>query len=906
MFHQNFLSSARFVHFNVSSVKKPVLITILAIIGVGGFLLYNHYFSKKSVDPWNLIPEETILVYESGTCPDCIKEIRNSSLSRIISLASFPARGNDSLEVLQDFLLSFQQPTLISLHTTKKDQFDFAFYFRNTPSLNKKLAVLLSPFSGKGASRKQREYQDIVINEVEMKGAIFSWIEYADVWVGSFSPIIIEDVIRTAADPERSFKNSLGEIYQSHTIKNDAGNVFIHLRHLTQWFSLFTAEKPGKIISDFGQAALLDTKTSDGKFVLNGFCSQSPGNDTFLAAFSDQQPVPLSLKSIISNRSILVSSYGISDGAKFFARLNEREKNPKADSVRIIFREINEDPAKLFANFSGEIALAYLEGRDEALTKVLMVSDPKNIATWEKLFNKISETTTNDSIFVDHYSGYQIKELPVFRFPEKLFYPLVSGFDNGYYARVGNTLCIAEDIEELKTYLSDIDQENTWGKSVAQNKYLESTLLEANVSLFVNTPRIWNMFGKSLKPKWQTLIAENQSLLSSLGMGAIQFSHLNQSYYTNLAWEVKDTPVAASEKREERLVTMFESGVANMWLVDNHNDRTKETLVQDSVKSLHLISSDGKPLWNLKLEQFITGGVEQIDYLANGKLQYFFATPGKLHLVDRNGDYVAPYPLTIQEKKIQFMKVLDYDHSRKYRYLLSSKEGLLWMYDKGGKNLEGWQPRSVDDELIAPANHHRMVGKDYLLAIRKDGVVFLMNRRGELVPNFPLTLNARLSGNYFIDVGRNTAETSITVVSSDGTKIRFNIQGKVLSREVLVKTALDSRFSLVSERNNKSYVIIRQESKLFTVFDEAGKEIIKSDYIGNTNVDVRYYSFGNGRTYIVVTDRNQDLSYIYDRNGKLVTPVPVESSTIEIMPEDNGRIRIYSITDKAFSMGLIP
>jgi hypothetical protein len=906
LFRQNFLSSGKNFHFKIPIVKKPVLFTLLVIIGVGGFLLYNHYFSKKSIDPWDLIPEETILVYESGNCETCIQEIRNSPVSKIVALASFPDRSNDSLEILQDFLLSFGQPTLISLHTTKKDQFDFAFYFRNTATFNKKISVLMHPFSGKGAKRTQREFEGVIINEVAMKGTEFSWIELEDVWVGSFSAIIIEDVIRTSVDPTRSFKNSLGEIYQSHTVKNDAGNVFIHLRHLTEWFSLFTAESPGKIIEEFGQAALLDTKISDGKFVLNGFCSQSPENNTFLSAFSDQKPVPLNLKNIISNRSILVSSYGISDGMTFFTKLNERHKNPMADSLRIIFKEINEDPTALFAKFSGEVALTYLEGRNEALTKILMISDEKNADKWEKLFQKISETTTDDSVFVDHYSSYQIKELPLYRFPEKILYPLASGFDHGYYARVANTICIAEDIEELKSFLSDIDTENTWGKSVAQNRYLESTLLEANISLFVNTPRIWNMFGKSLKPKWQGLIKNNQSLLSSLGMGAIQFSHLNQNYYTNLSWAVKDAPLAKNEKREERLITVFESGASSMWLVDNHNDRSKEVLIQDSTKNLHLVSSGGKALWKLPLDQYVTGGIKQIDYLANGKLQYFFATPGKLHLVDRNGEYVAPYPLTIAEKKVQYVSVLDYDHSRKYRYLLSSREGNLWMFDKEGKNLEGWQPRSVEDELIAPANHHRMVGKDYLLAIRKDGNVFLMNRRGELVPNFPLNLNARLSGDYFISVGKSAAETAITVVSTDGSRIRFNIKGKVLSREVLVKTALDSRFWLCAELNNKSYVIVRQESKLFTVLDEKGNEIIKSDYIGRANVDVRYYSFGNGRTYIVVTDRSQELSYIFDKAGKLVTPVPIESSTIEILPEDNGRLRVFSITEKAFNMRVVP
>jgi len=62
--------------------------------------------------------------------------------------------------------------------------------------------------------------------------------------------------------------------------------------------------------------------------------------------------------------------------------------------------------------------------------------------------------------------------------PEKLLWPLVSGFNSSYYTKLGNSIIIGDDLEQLKRFLDDIDREETWGKSVAHNKYLESTLLE--------------------------------------------------------------------------------------------------------------------------------------------------------------------------------------------------------------------------------------------------------------------------------------------------------------------------------------------------------------------------------------------------------------------------------------------
>src|SRR5690606_13290395 len=147
-------------------------------------------------------------------------------------------------------------------------------------------------------------------------------------------------------------------------------------------------------------------------------------------------------------------------------------------------------------------------------------------------------------------------------------------------------------------------------------------------------------------------------------------------------------------------------------------------------------------------------------------------------------------------KNIEHVSLLDYDNSRNYRVLIASREGNLWIYDKSGTNLEGWQPQRVEGRLMTPPRHHRLLGKDYQFAIRADGKVYLLNRRGELLPNFPLVLDARLAGDYYITRGRTAAETTITVVARDGWRITFNLQGKVLSREVLVKTSLDGKFSL--------------------------------------------------------------------------------------------------------------
>lgn len=887
-----------------------ITLAIVAVVA-GGYFVYDRFISKPSLAAWDLIPQETILVYESSNCTICVDEVKNSPVLEIIRRATASDNEADSLGILREFMLANAQPgTLFSLHITRKDNFDFTFYLPQTKQLDQQLTLVVDQLKkSPKASQSQHEYNGVDINELTIGKKTFSWIRLDKFIVASFSSVLIEDVIRTYKSGEPGFKEELSGVYRLPRVKEDGGNIYLHLKHFTQWFSLFTTQEPSGLISQFGQSSLLDVKISDeNKLVLNGYSLDSANQENYvLSAFSGQNPVPFTLKHYVSNRSVMFTSYGVSNGEVFHKdRLKLGKANVGRDSLEQIAKDAGVDLSKLYASLTGEIGVAWVEAKGGATSKILIINASKGSENWVSTLNTLTEKRSLDTVFYEVYSSYEIRELPVYRFPEKFFNPLVSGFDRSYYTSIGTTIVLGEDLDELKRYLEDIDREETWGKSVAQNKFLESTLLESNVSLYINTPRVWNVLENIMQPKWKTFIQDNRQLLNALEMGAIQFSHLNDSYYTNVTWAYKPVKLkggkAAPAATSEKLVTNFGKGITRFFVVKSHADKSNEVLVQDSSKAISLVSKDGKALWTLPLEDYISGDIHQIDYFNNGKLQYFFATPRALHVVDRLGNYVKPFPVKIEEDNIEYVSLVDYDHSRKYRFLIAGKNGKLWMFDKEGVNLEGWRPRIVDEGLSAAPEHYRIRGKDYIIAIRKDGFVFAFNRRGEILKRFPLDLNARPSGDYYLENGKSLDDTYFVVVSRDGTRIKFNLQGKVQSRETLVKNTADAQFRLVRERDSRTYLIVRQEAKQFTVFDENLAEIINSDFIGNNAVDIHYMDFGGGKNYIAITDKTQDLSFVYDGKGKLLTLIPIDSHAITVGDTDGDKPNVYFTLSRSLTI----
>lgn len=847
-----------------------------------------------------MIPGQTVLVYEAGNCTDCGAMPGSNNINQLLETVLLDAGSQDSVIRMFDFLFTPQSGKAVSLHIISKDDFDAVYYF--TGKQAKTFKALVTQWKSDNTIRfAERELNGFKILEFSFNKRVFSCIQLEDAWAASFTPFLIEDVVRTfEAKDEGNFKSEMTQVTALPHAKDDAGDVYLHLGNVGRLLKIFPAHSSGSLM-ELGGAGLLDIKRSTNAFTLNGF-SVAKKNDknVLLSYLEDQSPVQFTIKQYISNQTVVGVNYGISDGSTFYNRLSLGTNKALLDSLNSM---ASIDYAKLFSSLGKELAICYLEfGQD--LSKVI-IFETQRPRDWINAFDQLSEESRKeDTVFYERYSTYEIKELLISDFAGKLFSPLVSGSATTYYSSIGNYIVLSESIESMKKFLEDIDQENVWGKSVAFNKFAESTLLESNLSIYINTPLVWSNITKKLSDPWQRFIRSNKPLLSSFDFGAIQFSHLNESFYTNITWtysDFQDSKVNGTPRPStDRLVaTLGSSIISKPTLVKSHINGSDEVLVQDSAYVLYHLSAEGKVLWQKSLEEKIIGDIHQIDFFSNGKLQFFFATAGKLHVIDRLGNYVNSYPININMRDLSSVTLVDYDKSKKYRFLLADKAGRLWMFDKEGVNLDGWKPFNAGGDLMAAPRHYRIRGKDYILAIRKDGNAILTTRRGEMIKGFPLNLEGRPQGDFYLETGNPVSTTCFVCISKDGFKISFSLDGKILSRETLIKPSFEAQFSLVAEESGNGYVIKRQDTKRLTLLKPDGTEICSNATIGMNAAEVKYYDFGAGRVYFLLTDLEQALSFLYDQNGNLLTATPLEGSSIELRSTRAEMPKIFAVNGNA-------
>lgn len=288
----------------------------------------------------------------------------------------------------------------------------------------------------------------------------------------------------------------------------------------------------------------------------------------------------------------------------------------------------------------------------------------------------------------------------------------------------------------------------------------------------------------------------------------------------------------------------------------NHRSKGLDIAVQDNENTLYLISPEGRIYWKKPLETRILGDIQEVDLLKNGRIQLAFATQNKLHIIDRNGNPVKPFPLEFKDEITQPLGLFDYSKTRDYRFVIVlDKE--VHMYDRRGQKVKGFGFTQASTELTQPLKHIRIGSRDYILAEEASGKLNILNRRGEI--RVPVKETFELSENPWFEHENKFVSTDQT-----GNLIRIGEDGTV------TKKALDLGADHRIDATSKTFVSL-SENKL-TIKDKE----VTLDFGLYTTPKIFYL---NNKLYISVTDLQAQRVYLFDSNAQLLPDFPVFGSS---------------------------
>ena len=750
-----------------------------------------------------------------------------------------------------------KQEFWISLHTTSSDEFTplFIISAKTFEWQISNISRILEKIWQRTVQFESQEFNDRTITLLKSGEIEFAFLIEGDYLVFSQSALLIEDVIRSIQNEEnRLFKNEQDGF-------DDKGKLqaVINMERLNELKGVFLK------------------KTEKQFFEFEGNLTLNIDFDQYEITFSGS------------------GGQGFATTPDMLASLFGKNLIPRTSGA------FSWRPVELDLGWDGllEPAVCTIDLTEAASgvdRKVHMFTAMDSISLRAKL-NRSAEAFLSDydsAIYNERFINAQIGYMADEAFLQKE----LPGLGTAYYTLFQNMLLVSGNLDALKAVLVDFDEEATWGKSVENRPILDDLIQETDYTFLKDFGFATDPLKQRLKPKWLTFFNEHPELLDVLGLFKLQLNNTSSGLLVSggVSFRERFEVEKKLSSEEDVPLTLLANAFADTTLVTkpfvvkNHNNSNLEVIFQDATNTLYLTSRQGEVMWKRTLNDPVLGDIHQVDFYNNKKLQYLIFTDSLIHLIDRNGDMVEGFPVpytTASGLPFDGTELIDYDNSKRYRYLAKDRRGNLSLFDKEGSVLEDWDPKAMGGDLLVTPFHVRIRGRDCFVAVGSEGRVHLLNRRGEAYNGFPINISKRLSGDVALTRGANFEQTLISLVGEQGELVQLNLNGKVVMRKQLLRTSVNDNFLLSYDALNTTFNIVRNNWRKLTFFNANGEERFSVDYPNSGEIAVDFYNFRNGKEIFAIRDLKEGVMRLVNRNGDFLTGIILTKERVSILYYQN-------------------
>jgi hypothetical protein len=308
-------------------------------------------------------------------------------------------------------------------------------------------------------------------------------------------------------------------------------------------------------------------------------------------------------------------------------------------------------------------------------------------------------------------------------------------------------------------------------------------------------------------------------------------------------------------------------------VVKNHTNSDDEIFVQDENNYIYLITRKGRVLWQKMIDGQILSDVYQVDKYKNQKLQYIFNTTNKVYLIDRNGNDVERFPISLPVVASAGLSVFDYDENQNYRIFLPLKDKRVRLYDLDANLISGWEFDKADAPVTTAIQHYRFDGKDYIVfgdTLR----MYILNRKGETRIK-PEKLIGKSSKNKFYFDPKKSRWVSTT---PKGTVFSINIAGEV--EEIYNAKMSHGHYFMMkdlSRNGHQDYIFVNKNELL--VLNYKFENVFKYEFPNNIIEPPAYYLFSRHKAGIGIVDKLDGKVFMFKRDGKQFSGFPYPGIT---------------------------
>ncbi|WP_209330647.1 hypothetical protein [Lunatimonas salinarum] len=876
---------------SLTTLKTFLVLLLILLFSIVGYLLVRTDVFSTKLDPYRLIPSNSIWVYETNEPVKAWNELVSQPIWK--DLAEIPALKRLETQLVRLDSLAGKsgvlertwrgQRFLVSLHPIGKEEFDFLFAIAYEDERVPELISSLERHIGEGNGAKTRSYSGVILKEhkPELATRPITYGFYGKVLVASFTSFLVEDAIRSAksddmADFVAAYPGMFGEMEQPNgrnLLKTGSEG----------WGELllgFSSRSGNSVVDDLANlpyGAVLEPAFQDGTVSFSGRLFDLRTGGPPMKPVS--RPLDPDFFHFVTNRSAILrvmDRENVRLGSLPATRLGEVKSTVYSDLQRA-FSEGS------FLNDTAPWLIYMIMEQDGAANadRVLLVPLLETDQAWSGLTDFVQRANQDEAVPMerDAHLGREIYTIHTEQFPLHYYSGIFDGFSRTYVSQVDGFMVMASTLRGMKDYLDDLYNDNTWGKSLSKRSAIERFKGDVPFIQWVDMPKFYRQLIGGTSPGWSSLFqkyAPNFGTLSMLTV-SLKSASTESGIQVDIDYGNKVAPSPS-----QPLLAQSGSVNFNFPLVygpkplRNFTDRSLEHLVQDERHTIYLIGPDGNLVFSRQLANPIRGEVFQIDYFKNEKLQFVFACSEGIYGFDRLGNLLPKYPLRLPENtKIAHFNLVDYDGNKEYRYFVANEMGDLYLLDKEGKVLEGWNPKRTTGPLADKPAHYRVPGLgDLMVSLHNNGNLEIFNRRGESRLGQSIRLGNGVTTSIGVtDLGGSASQ--LVTVNDAGEVVGVNFKGELTYRSQLFRPDRETRFHIVNNQERDDFLIVLHEFNKVSVLNAKESPLFEHAILSD-DLLFQWFSFGYEKEVFVIVDRIQEFVYLLDLNGKLLSKKPME------------------------------
>ncbi len=720
-------------------------------------------------------------------------------------------------------------------------------------------------------------------NQTNPAKRLFSYAVVDGIFMISEKKSLIEEAIRQLVHPEQSIEHKGLQLLTKTANENSDFNVYVNYSYFPNVFKNFLYRRRSSFYDFFKRFAdwtAMDMKYQNYTLFMSGFTHVDHSKKRYLKILKDQSSLPNTFLSSLPRNTAAFIAMNISNPEAWkknydiYLQDMGRYMSTK-EYLDSISRRLLPDAKNLFyRNIKGAVCAAWIDKNtsDKDLEQIGIV-ELRHSDNFANILKSSRKNKSEDSeIDAGGSEVFKILEPKLFKY---LFGDAFSGLKSNYGIIYNDRLIVAESVDALKLYLRKLKTLGALSMSKNFKVFSKPLSSESNIYAYLNLNLSTGILTKNLNKSKKSLYKRNIERFNSIYAVAIQYGVAQNGVYTNFCTKIS----SKFRKQNKNSWEVKLDAASNMKpaVVRNHATGNKEILIQNKRNKLSFISASGKVRWTKRLDGKILSPIYQVDKYKNNKIQYLFNTVHKIYLLDRNGDNVEGFPISLPSLATNACAVFDYDHSRTYRILVASADRQVRMYDIDGNSVAGWGFKHTNSIVKMPVQHFVDEDKDYIIFADYKHI-YIVNRKGEIritIDNNQL-FNKKANAKFFFEKSHGT-KGSRFVVMGENSQVYFIYLDGDINKMPLNKLSTHNQFIYADIYGNGKKQFVVTDKNVLYVFNRGGALRFKLNFKGDLKNSLHVYKFDK-ELYLGVSPEGENKIYLVTPQGKIVRGFPLAGS----------------------------